>query len=137
LVTISAGNHAQALAYGAGREGIACTVVMPAHASRSKAEASRAYGADVVLHGSVFEAFEKCEELRRERGLTLVHPFDDPGIIAGQGTVGLEILEDAPDADVVVVPIGGGGLISGIAAAVKALRPAARVIGVEPEGAAA
>ena len=137
LVTISAGNHAQALAYGASREGIPCTVVMPAHASRSKVEASRAYGADVVLHGSVFEAFEKCEQLRHERGLTLVHPFDDPDIIAGQGTIGLEILEDAPDTHTVVVPIGGGGLISGIAAAIKALRPAARVIGVEPEGAAA
>jgi len=135
LITISAGNHAQALAYGAGREGIACTVVMPAHASPSKVEASRAYGADVVLHGSVFEAFEKCEALRRERGLTLVHPFDDPDIIAGQGTIGLEILEDAPDADIVIVPIGGGGLISGIATAVKALRPTVRVIGVEPEGA--
>jgi threonine dehydratase len=137
LVTISAGNHAQALAYGATREGIPCTVVMPAHASRSKVEASRAYGADVVLHGSVFEAFEKCEQLRRERALTLVHPFDDPDIIAGQGTIGLEILEDAPDTHTVVVPIGGGGLISGIAAAIKALRPAAHVIGVEPEGAAA
>lgn len=136
LITISAGNHAQALAYGAGREGIACTVVMPAHAPRSKVGASRAYGADVVLHGSVFEAFEKCEALRREHGFTLVHPFDDPDIIAGQGTVGLEILEDAPDADVVVVPIGGGGLISGIATAVKALRPTIRVIGIEPEGAA-
>ncbi|HEX7089487.1 MAG TPA: threonine/serine dehydratase [Longimicrobiales bacterium] len=136
LITISAGNHAQALAYGATREGIPCTVVMPAHASRSKVEASRAYGADIVLHGSVFEAFEKCEQLRREHALTLVHPFNDPDIIAGQGTIGLEILEDAPDTHTVVVPIGGGGLISGIAAAIKALRPATRVIGVEPEGAA-
>src|SRR5690606_16601818 len=110
--------------------------VARARAPLSQAVASRAYGADVALHGSVFEAFEKCEALRREHGFTLVHPFDDPDIIAGQGTVGLEILEDAPDADVVVVPIGGGGLISGIATAAKALRPTIRVIGIEPEGAA-
>ena len=137
LVTVSAGNHAQALAYGAAAEGIRCTVVMPETATRSKVEASRAYGADVLLHGDVFAAFAHALELRDTRGLTLVHPFDDPAIAAGQGTVGIEILEDLPELDVVVVPVGGGGLISGVAAAVKALRPQARVYGVEPVGSAA
>jgi threonine dehydratase len=137
LVAVSAGNHAQALAYGAATMSIPCTVVMPAHASPAKVEASRGYGADVVLHGDVFAAFDKMEELRRQRGLTLVHPFDDPGIIAGQGTVGLEMIADLDDLDAVIVPVGGGGLIAGIATAVKALRPATRVIGVEPEGAPA
>lgn len=137
LVTVSAGNHAQAVAYAAAIEGIRATVVMPEHAVQAKVEASRGYGADVVLHGDVFAAFEKMEQLRRERGLTLVHPFDDPQVIAGQGTVGLEICEDLPDVDYVIVPIGGGGLIGGVAAAVRALRPAARIIGVEPVGSAA
>ena len=148
LVTISAGNHAAALAWGAAAEGVPCTVVMPEGAATAKVEASRAYGAEVVLHGAVHEAFAECFRLRDERGLTFVHPFDDPLIIAGAGTVGLEIMEDAPAAgaagagssgagspDVVVVPVGGGGLISGVAAAVKALKPATRVYGVEPEGA--
>lgn len=136
LIGYSAGNHAQALAYGAAREGIACTVIMPAHASPTKVEASRGYGAEVILHGTVFEAFELMDQLRKERSLTLVHPYDDPIVIAGQGTVGLEISEDVTP-DVVIVPIGGGGLISGIAAAIKATHPRARVIGVEPEGAPA
>jgi threonine dehydratase len=136
LITISAGNHAQALAYGAAAEGLRCVVVMPEGASETKVAASRAYGAEVVIHGTMHQAFEKVEELREARGLTLVHPFDDPFIIAGQGTVGLEILEDLPDVEVVVVPIGGGGLISGIAAAIKQSRPSTRVIGVEPQGAA-
>jgi threonine dehydratase len=137
VIGISAGNHAQALAYGAAAEGIGCTVVMPAHASETKVNASREYGANVVLHGNVFEAFAKMEELRDERGLTLVHPYEDAHVIAGAGTTGLEIIEDVPAPDVVIVTIGGGGLIAGIAAAVKALHPATRVIGVEPEGAAA
>ncbi|MGH7507346.1 MAG: threonine ammonia-lyase [Longimicrobiales bacterium] len=135
LVTISAGNHAQALAYGASAMGVRCTVVMPAHASPTKVEASRSYGADVVLHGDVFAAFERMEELQREHGYTLVHPFDDEGIIAGQGTVGLELIADLDDLHAVIVPVGGGGLISGIATAVKTLRPEVKVIGVEPEGA--
>lgn len=136
VIGISAGNHAQALAYGAALEGIACTVVMPATAAASKVAASRAYGAEVVLYGeSTIEAFAEYDRLRERRGLTPVHPFDDPAVIAGQGTVGLEILEDAPDVEVVVVPVGGGGLICGIATAIKAQRPAVRVIGVEPEGA--
>lgn len=137
VIGISAGNHAQALAYGATAEGIRSTVVMPAHASPTKVAASRAYGADVVLHGTVFEAFEKMAQLRDERGLTLVHPYEDAQVIAGAGTTGLEIVEDLQDVDTVIVPIGGGGLIAGIAAAVKAMRPNTRVIGVEPEGAPA
>jgi threonine dehydratase len=110
---------------------------MPAHASQTKVDASRGYGANVILHGNVFEAFEKMEALRNEHGYTLVHPYEDLQVIAGAGTTGLEIAEDVAAVDVVIVPIGGGGLISGIAAAVKALRPNARVIGVEPEGAPA
>ena len=135
LITISAGNHAQALAYGAAAEGLRCVVVMPEGASETKVAASRAYGAEVIIPGTMHEAFDKVHELKASRGLTLVHPFDDPFIIAGQGTVGLEILEDLPDVDLVLVPIGGGGLISGIAAAVKRTRPTARVVGVEPHGA--
>jgi threonine ammonia-lyase medium form len=137
LVTVSAGNHAQALAFGAALEGIRAIVVMPEHAQRSKVEASRAYGAEVVLIGNVFDAFEHMERLREQHGYTVLHPFDDVHVIAGQGTVGLEICEDAPDADIIVVPVGGGGLISGVATAVRALNPHARIIGVEPEGAAA
>lgn len=134
LVTVSAGNHAQALAWAAAADGVPCTVVMPENASPAKIEASRAYGAEVVLRGDVFDAFDECFRLR-DGGLFFVHPFDDEAIIAGQGTVGLEIVEDAPDVEVVVVPVGGGGLLSGIAAAVKALRPGARLYGVEPTGA--
>lgn len=136
VIGISAGNHAQALAFGAAREGIACTVVMPAGAVASKVAASRGYGAEVVLHGaSAIEAFAEYDRLREERGLVPVHPFDDPAVVAGQGTVGLEILEDAPDVEAVVVSVGGGGLIGGIAVAIKEQRPNVRVIGVEPEGA--
>jgi threonine dehydratase len=136
LITISAGNHAQAVAYAACVEGVRATVVMPAHASPAKVEASRAYGADVVLHGDVFAAFARMQELREQHGFTLLHPFDDEVVIAGHASAGLEILEDLPDVDVVIVPIGGGGLISGIAAAIKLQRPLVRIIGVEPEGAA-
>jgi len=136
LITISAGNHAQAVAYAACVEGVHATVVMPSGASPAKVEASRAYGADVVLHGDVFAAFARMEELRAEHGYTLLHPFDDEAVIAGHGSVGLEILEDLPDVDVVLVPVGGGGLISGIAAAIKLQRPLVRIVGVEPEGAA-
>lgn len=137
LIGISAGNHAQALAYGASAEGVRSTVVMPASASPVKAAASRAYGAEVILYGDVFEAWQKMEELKEQHGYTFVHPFDDPLVIAGQGTLGLEIVEDMPLAEIVVVPIGGGGLISGIATALKGLRPAVRIYGVEPEGSAA
>ena len=134
VVTLSAGNHAQALAWGARQYGIPAVVVMPAGAPKSKVEATRGYGGEVVLtEGSILEA---CLAIQRERNLTLVHPFDDPRIIAGQGTVGLEIMEDVPDVDAVVVGVGGGGLISGISTAVKGLRTEARVFGVEPEGSA-
>ncbi|MFQ5679278.1 MAG: threonine/serine dehydratase [Gemmatimonadota bacterium] len=138
VVTVSAGNHAQALAWGARAAGVPCTVVMPADASPTKAAASRAYGAEVVLHGDVFAAFARARALAEERGLTFVHPFDDPAIVAGHASAGLEILEQLrPPPDAVVVPVGGGGLIAGIASAVKLRRPDLRVYGVEPEGAAA
>ena len=137
LIGVSAGNHAQALAYAASAAGARCTVVMPEHASRTKVAASEEYGAHVVLHGTVFDAFEKMEALRAEHGYTLVHPFADEAIIAGQGTVGLEIADDLPDVDLVLVPVGGGGLLSGVAAAIRARCRNARVIGVEPVAAAA
>lgn len=137
VITISAGNHAQGLAYGASLLGIEATVVMPQTAVKSKVEAAKGYGASVILHGSGKDLMSKCLELQEERGLTFVHPFDDLLIIAGQGTVGLEILEDVPTPDVVVVPVGGGGLISGVATVLKASNPAVKIIGVEPIGAAA
>jgi threonine dehydratase len=137
IVTISAGNHAQAVAYAAGAEAIRCVVVMPAHASTSKADATRGFGAEVILHGTVHEAFAMYERLQQEQGLAAVHPFDDPAVIAGQGTVGLEILDDVPDVSLIVVPVGGGGLISGIATAVRDSEVSARVVGVEPEDSAA
>lgn len=136
VVTFSAGNHAQALAWAATSVGVRSTVVMPATASETKAAASAAYGAEVIRHGTGADAFARATEIAAERGMTLVHPFEDPLVAAGAGTTGLEILEQVPDAAVVVVPIGGGGLIAGIASAVKAVRPDVRVIGVEPEGAA-
>src|SRR5690606_3601257 len=114
-----------------------CTVVMPETAPKTKIAATEAYGGTVVLHGTVGDAFRKMEELRAEHGYTLVHPFEDPVLMAGQGTVGLELMQDLPDVDVVIVPVGGGGLISGVAAAVRHMRPRARIIGVEPVGAAA
>lgn len=132
LVTVSAGNHAQAVAWAAGLEGVRATVVMPEHATAAKVTASREYGADVVLHGDVFDAFAKMEELRVEHGYTLIHPFDDPHVIAGQGTVGIELCEQVPDLEMVIVPVGGGGLLSGVATAVRSLRPDALIIGVEP-----
>ncbi len=135
LIALSAGNHAQAVAYAAASRGIPVTVVMPAGASRSKAAAARGYGAEVVLYGDhVGDAFRHLEQLREERGLVYIHPFDDPAIIAGHGTIGLEILADLPAVDVIVVGIGGGGLATGIAAAAKQLRPGVRVYGVEPLG---
>jgi threonine dehydratase len=134
VISISAGNHAQALAWGGVAEGIDTLVVMWQGASRAKIEATLGYGATVDLEArEPAEAFERLAELTEQTGRTLVHPFDHPLTIAGQGTVGLELVEDVPELDVVVVPVGGGGLISGIATAVKARRPEARVIGVEPE----
>ncbi|HEX9484265.1 MAG TPA: pyridoxal-phosphate dependent enzyme, partial [Gemmatimonadaceae bacterium] len=125
-----------ALAWGARTAGVKCTVVMPATASQTKVAATRGYGAEVILHGTGTEALAKAHEMSEQQGLTLVHPFDDDRIIAGTGTIALEILDEWKGApDVVVVPIGGGGLISGIALAIKELAPATRVIGVEPTGA--
>jgi threonine dehydratase len=136
VVCSSAGNHAQGVALAAKIYGIKAVVCMAANATPSKVEATKAYGAEVVLHGSIWdEANEKAKELVRERGLTYIHPFDDMQLIAGQGTVGLEIVRDWPEVDVVVVPIGGGGLISGISQAVKAFKPSAKIIGVESSGA--
>ncbi|MBI2833901.1 MAG: pyridoxal-phosphate dependent enzyme, partial [Acidobacteria bacterium] len=113
-------------------QGIHAVVVMAENATPSKVEATRAYGAEVVLHGTIWdEANEKAKQLVEERGLTYIHPFDDLELIAGQGTVGLEIYEDIPDADVVIVPIGGGGLISGISMALKSINPRIRIVGVE------
>jgi threonine dehydratase len=138
VIGISAGNHAQALAYCAALEDIDALVVMWTGASEQKIAATREYGAQVDLHArDPGEAFVRLEELIAATGRTLVHPFDDPLVMAGQGTVGLELLEDVPEADVVVVPVGGGGLISGIATAVKGVRPETRVVAVEPETSAA
>lgn len=136
LVAASAGNHAQAVAYAATSEGVHCTVVMPETAPRSKVEASQRYGAEVVLVPSFAEAFRKADELRESEGYVFVHPYDDPYVIAGQGTCGIEVLEDLPDLDALVVCVGGGGLVVGMATAIKAIRPDVRIIGVEPEGAA-
>ena len=131
LVTVSAGNHAQAVAWGARIAGAACTVVMPTGAPASKIDATRGYGAEIVLHNDRATLFDKLAEVRDSRGLSFVHPFDDPEIVAGAGTTGLEILEDLPDVDVILVPVGGGGLISGIASAAKQVHPSVRMIGVE------
>jgi threonine dehydratase len=133
VITLSAGNAGQAYAWAGRTAGVSVTVVMPAAAVRSKVDACLGYGARVVLHGAhVGEAFAEMERLRDEEDLRFVHPFDDPAVIAGHGSIGLELLEDLPDVDVVVVGVGGGGLISGIAAAVKEQRPGARIYGVEP-----
>ena len=136
VICSSAGNHAQGVALAAKIHGIHAVVCMAANATPSKVEATRAYGAEVILHGSIWdEANERAKELVAERGYTYIHPFDDEQLIMGQGTVGLEILRDWPDVDVIVVPIGGGGLISGISMAAKAANPKIRVIGVESSGA--
>jgi threonine dehydratase len=134
VIGISAGNHAQALAWGAAAEGIDCLVVMYASASPAKVTATRGYGAAVDLEAAdAVEAFARLDEHIRETGRTLVHPFDDPLVIAGQGTLALELLEDAPEVGTIVVPVGGGGLVAGIAAAA----PDRRIVAVEPERSAA
>jgi threonine dehydratase len=133
-ITLSAGNHAQAVAWGAREYGVRATVVMPSRATQAKVDATRGYGGDVVLTDG--DLLATALELQRERNLSLVHPFDCPFVIAGQGTVGAEVVEQVPDLDTVIIAVGGGGLIAGASAAIKALRPNARVIGVEPEGAA-
>ena len=133
VITLSAGNHAQALAWGAAQFDVRSVVVMPAGSVQSKIDAAKGYGAEVILTEE--NLLDTCTTIQKERDLTLIHPFDDPLIIAGQATVGLEIHEDAKDADIVVVGVGGGGLISGVAAALKLSNKTVRVIGVEPEGA--
>ena len=133
-ITLSAGNAGQAYAWAGRTAGVAVTVCMPENAVRPKVEAGRGYGARVVLHGThVGETLAELERIRAAEGLVLCHPFDDPAVIAGHGSIGLELLEDLPDLDVVVVGIGGGGLISGVAAALKSRKPSLRVFGVEPE----
>jgi threonine dehydratase len=135
VVTVSAGNHAQAVAWAAASAGVKSTVVMPAAASKAKIAASQAYGATVVLHGTGPEAFARARELADEHGYLFLHPFDDAAVITGAASCGVEIVEQVPDMDVLVVPVGGGGLIAGVAAAVKQMRPEVRVFGVEPTGA--
>ncbi|MBP2227618.1 threonine dehydratase [Azospirillum agricola] len=131
VIAMSAGNHAQGVALHARRLGVKATIVMPETAPRCKVERTAALGAEVLLHGTtVGDAKGRALELAGERRLTFLHPYDDPDVIAGQGTVGLEVLADLPDAQTLVVPVGGGGLLAGIAAAAKALKPSLRVVGV-------
>jgi threonine dehydratase len=136
VIAASAGNHAQGVAVAAQLAGVAATIVMPRHAPLAKVSATRAYGARVVLHGDVFdEAHAEALRLADQEGLTPIHAFDDLAVMAGQGTVALEILRAAPSLDVLVIPIGGGGLIAGMAVASKSLHPNVRVIGVQAQGA--
>lgn len=136
VIACSAGNHAQGVALGATHNGIKALICLPAGAPLSKVEATKGYGADVCLVPGVYDdAYAKALELKDKYGYTFVHPFDDPKVIAGQGTIGLEILEDLPEVEAVVVPVGGGGLISGVAFAIKTLRPGIKVYGVQAEGA--
>jgi threonine dehydratase len=133
VIAASAGNHAQGVSYHAGRHGVKARIVMPLPTPLTKVSATRAYGAEVLLHGANYdEAYEKAVEQSREERLTLIHAFDDDAVIAGQGTLGLEILEQHPEIEAIVSPIGGGGLIGGIACAVKEIRPAVKVYGVQP-----
>lgn len=134
VVTVSTGNHGRAVAYVAGRLGIQATVCLSERVPQNKVEALERLGAEVVVHGqSQDEATERAAQLQRERGLTMIHPFDDPDIIAGQGTIGLELLQELPTIDTALVPLSGGGLISGIALALKSADPAIRVVGVSME----
>src|SRR5256714_2057266 len=133
VIAASAGNHAQGVAYHAGRHGIQARILMPLPTPLTKVSATRAYGADVVLHGANYdEAYDKAVEQGRQDGLTLIHAFDDDAVIAGQGTLGLEILQQHSDIEAIVVPIGGGGLIGGIACAAKESNPGVRIFGVQP-----
>jgi threonine dehydratase len=133
VIAASAGNHAQGVAYHSGRHGVRARIVMPLTTPLTKVSSTRAYGADVVLHGANYdEAYDKAVEQSRQEGFTLIHAFDDDAVIAGQGTLGLEILQQHPDIEAIVAPIGGGGLIGGIACAVKETNSAVRVFGVQP-----
>src|SRR5258708_23505626 len=132
VICSSGGNHAQGVALAGGRYKMQAVVVMAKNGTQSKVDATRAYGAEVVQHGMIWdEANEKAKQLTVERGLTYIHPFDDIQLITGQGTLGLEVYEDFPQMDVAVVPIGGGGLISGVSMALKARNPKIKIIGVE------
>ena len=135
VITISAGNLAQGLAYAASLLGTSATVVMPHTTPPNKVNATKGYGAEVVLTEG--DLLATCLEVQKKRNLTFVHPFDDPHMVAGHGTIGLEILEDLPEVDVVFVPVGGGGLISGIATVIKLKKPTVKIVGVEPVGASA
>ncbi len=135
VITLSAGNHAQAVAWGAAQAGIHAVTVMPATAVPSKVQATKDYGAEVILEEG--DILARCLAVQKERDLVLLHPFDDLLVIAGQGTLGQEILVDMPEVGAVIVGLGGGGLISGVATAIKAQKPSTKAIGVEPEGAAA
>ena len=135
VITLSAGNHGAGLAYAAQIAGVRCVVFMPENAVHTKVAAVRGYGAEAHFAPSMETVFAAMDDYRQQHGLHYVHPFGDPDIIAGQGTVGLEIVEDRPDVETIAVCVGGGGLLAGIAVAAKALRPGVRVVGVEPEGA--
>ena len=137
VIASSAGNHAQGVAYAARELGIKAVIVMPKTTPLIKVQSTKKYGAEVVLYGDVYDdAYQKAKELEAQEGYVFVHPFDDIDVLEGQGTIALEILEEMHDAEVIVVPIGGGGLISGIAAAAKMIKPDIKIIGVEPSGAA-
>src|ERR1700749_1318753 len=134
VIAASAGNHAQAVAYHATQRGVLARIVMPLMTPLVKVSATRGFGADVILHGANYdEACEEATRLQQEKQLTFIHPFDDDEVIAGQGTIGLEVLEQLPDVEAIVVPIGGGGLIGGVACAVKEARPDVRIVGVQTE----
>lgn len=134
VVASSAGNHAQGVAFSARKAGVKCTIVMPINAPLVKIEATRSFGAEVILHGEIYDdAFEKAKELEKEKGYIFVHPYQDEKVIAGQGTLGLEVIDDLQDVDTIVVPIGGGGLISGVATVIKARNPKCRVVGVQSD----
>lgn len=137
VIAASAGNHAQGVAFGAAHAGIPCIIVMPESAPLTKVEATSDYGAQVILYGKNYdEAYAKALEIQRERGMTFVHAFNDLAVMAGQGTIALEILEQLPDVDVIVTPIGGGGLVAGVAMAAKLMKPDIMIVGVEASGAA-
>ncbi|WP_336184623.1 threonine ammonia-lyase [Fusobacterium polymorphum] len=137
VIASSAGNHAQGVAYGAKESGIKAVIVMPKSTPLIKVESTKQYGAEVILHGDVYDdAYKKAKELEEKEAYVFVHPFNDEDVLDGQGTIALEILEELPETDIILVPIGGGGLISGIACAAKILKPEIKIIGVEPEGAA-
>ncbi|PHI12527.1 threonine ammonia-lyase [Fusobacterium polymorphum] len=137
VIASSAGNHAQGVAYGAKESGIKAVIVMPKSTPLIKVESTKQYGAEVILHGDVYDdAYKKAKELEEKESYVFVHPFNDEDVLDGQGTIALEILEELPETDIILVPIGGGGLISGIACAAKMLKPEIKIIGVEPEGAA-